>query len=327
MKVLITGATGFLGNNVARTLLAMGHSVRAYVRPRADTTPIGDLNVEIAHGELGEINALSDAIKGVDVVVHAAASIHIGRTQLETQRRVNVDGTANVARASRMANVRMLHISSVDALGLGFRGQPADEDTPREGMPYCGYVVTKREAEDVVRREMAAGLDAVIVNPGFMLGPWDWKPSSGKMIIEVVRSRPLFAASGGCSVCDVRDVAQGIVTAIQQAKPGSQYILAGQNILYIELWSRFCDLAGVRRPKIRVGPLVRIVAGRFGDLWGICTGHEPNINSAAAAMSACLHYYSSAKAQRDLGYSVRPLESTLRDSWDWLTERGLLVRN
>ena len=150
-------------------------------------------------------------------MIHAAAFVHIGWTQLEMCRAINTVGTANVAASSRRAGARMVHVSSVDAMGLR-RGQPADEQTPVAGGVLCPYVVTKREAEQAIGVEIGRGLEAVIVNPAYMLGPWDWKPSSGRMLLEVARNRGLVAPLGTNNYCDVRDVAAGILTAADRAR-------------------------------------------------------------------------------------------------------------
>ena len=135
-------------------------------------------------------------MQGVDWVIHAAAYVHIGWTGLELARAINVGGTATVAACARRSGVRLVHVSSVDALGLPPDGSPSDEDTPAGGGVPCPYVITKRDAEQAVLAEVAAGLDARIVNPAYMIGPWDWKPSSGRMLLEVARNRALFAPLG-----------------------------------------------------------------------------------------------------------------------------------
>ena len=152
--------------------------------------------------------------------VHAAAYVHIGWTGLDLSRAINVAGTAHVAASARRAGARLVHVSSVDAIGLLPHGQPSDEETPVAGGVLCPYVVTKREAEQAVLAEVAQGLDATIVNPAYMIGPWDWKPSSGRMLLEVSRNRGLVAPLGTNNFCDVRDVAQGILTAADRGATG-----------------------------------------------------------------------------------------------------------
>jgi dihydroflavonol-4-reductase len=171
---------------------------------------------------------------------------------------------------------------------------------------------------------MAQGLQAVIVNPGFMLGPWDWKPSSGRMLLALARGWMPGAPGGGMSACDVRDVADGILAAAEQASPGRRYILAGENITYLAAWQLFAKVIGRAGPYFRYGPLVRWIAGSSGDLVARWSGREPEVNSALVRMSQMLHYYSSDRARRELGYATRPLVDTVNDAWQWFQQYDYL---
>jgi dihydroflavonol-4-reductase len=280
------------------------------------------LEVEVVTGDVCDAESVRRAMAGISRVVHSAAQVHIGWTGLESQRAINVEGTRNVATAARVANAKMVHVSSVDALGVGSPDLPADEESPREGKVPCSYVITKRESEQVFLDEVGRGLEGVVVNPGFMFGPWDWKPSSGRMLLEVARRFTPFAPKGGGSVCDVRDVAAGILAALERGAAGRNYILGGENLSYLDLWKRISSATGGSAPICRAGPLMRIIAGRGGDLVGKITGREPVVNSAAVGMSDLYHYYSSARAQEELGYVVRPLEESIADAWRWFQAEG-----
>ena len=322
MTTLITGATGLLGNNVARSLLAEGEAVRVLVRPQTTLESLEGLNVEILRGELEDLAAVQQACRGVRCVIHSAAWVGIGWSQKSIAERANVLGTRNICRAIGDQETRLLHVSTVDTLPAASEPtKPVDEQG--EGMKVpCTYVTTKREAEQVVREEMSSGLDAVILHPGFMLGPWDWKPSSGRMLLEVVRRFTPVAPAGGCSACDVRDVTAGVLSA-REAKRGARYILAGHNVSYQELWSQFCDVVGQgSKPWMRAGPLLRVTGGACGDLLYRITGREPDLNSAAVRMSSLYNYYDSGHAERDLKYRIRPLEESIRSAWDWFVEYG-----
>jgi dihydroflavonol-4-reductase len=131
-----------------------------------------------------------------------------------------------------------------------------------------------------------------------------------------------MAPTGGCSVCDVRDVAHGILAALERAPTGRAYVLAGHNLTYLKLWQLFADIAGGSRPFCRTGPLIRIVVGRTGDLWGWLTGREPDVNSAAVKLSDCFHYFDSTRAQQELEYNIRPVEESVRDAWQWFRDHG-----
>lgn len=318
--VLVTGATGLVGNNVTRLLVAQGVPVRVLMRDPRAARPFEGLPVEVANGDVTDSATLHAAMKGVWGVVHAAGCVLLGWRNAELHDAVNHWGTQHVAEAARRVGARMVYVSTINTLGVGTRDQPADEELVAGPNVPCPYVVSKQAAERCVREQIELGLDASIVHPGLMFGPWDWKPSSGRMLIEVVKRFTPFAPAGGISVCDVRDVAQGIVAALSTAPAGRAFVLAGHNLTYLKLWQHFADIAGGSRPLCRSGPLMRILAGRVGDVWGRMTGSEPDVNSAAVKLSDQFHYFSSARAQRELGYQIRPLDESIGDAWRWFRE-------
>jgi dihydroflavonol-4-reductase len=322
MTTLITGATGFVGNNVARLLVGRGEAVRVLVRPQTDLRPFADLAVETVRGDICSADEVEQAMAGVQRVVHCAAYVHIGWSKLQQQRAVNVEGTRHVAEAALRHGARMVHVSSIDVLNLHSSDGPADENTPNSGEVPCPYVVTKREAERVVLDYVAQGLDAVIVNPGFMLGPWDWKPSSGKMLLKIATGWALLAPPGSNSYCDVRDVAAGIVAALEKGRTGERYILAGKTLTYRQALAIIAPITG-RRPPFRtaIKPTIRMI-GHAGDLLAWATGRETDVNSAATEMSLLPKNYSSARAAAELGYRTRDVEESAADAWAWLKQYG-----
>ena len=320
MLYLVTGATGLVGNNVVRLLLARGERVRVLTRATSDSRPLADLDVEKALGDIRDVESVERAVQGADRVIHAAAFVHIGWTNLEMSRAINVAGTANVAASSRRAGARMVHVSSVDAMGLVPGGQPADEQTPVAGGVLCPYVVTKREAEQAIGVEIGRGLDAVIVNPAYMLGPWDWKPSSGRMLLEVARNRGLVAPLGTNNYCDVRDVAAGILTSADRGATGRRYILGGERLSYFQAWRIFAKVTHAVPPLLPAGPLVRRLAGAAGDAWTRLTGREGDVNSAATMIAAQARNFVSTRAERELDYHPRPLVEAAEAAWQWFRE-------
>jgi dihydroflavonol-4-reductase len=327
MSFLVTGATGLLGNNIVRLLLARGAAVRVLARQSSDPRPLEGLPIEIAQGDVRDADSVRRACQGISTVIHSAAFVHIGWTRRAEAEAINVGGTENVARAVRDAAARLVHISSIDALAIGSRAAPADEETPLNASVPCPYVDTKRAAEVVVQQLVADGLQAVIVNPGYMIGPWDWKPSSGRMLLQVARGWAFVAPPGVNSFCDPRDVADAILTAAERGAVGRRYALAGENLTYFEAWRIFARVAGARAPWFTPpGPLTMYVAGRFGDLKTKLTGREGDINSAGVALARMPRYYSSARAERELGYRRRNLEESARDAWAWFQEHGYVRR-
>ncbi len=321
MRYLVTGATGFLGNNVVRQLLAAGHNTRVLARPTIDPRPLASLNVELAAGDVRDASAVREACQGTDVVIHAAGHVHIGWRQADMHQAINIEGTRHVAAAARAAGARLVHVSTVNALGLGRLEEPADEETALPGIVPVPYVTTKRAAEQVVLDEVDRGLWAAIVHPATMFGPWDWKPSSGRMLLEVTQ-RSLFAPVGSASFCDARDVAAATLTAADRGQSGRRYILAGHNLSYREVWRQIAALVGKPGPKLPMGPIFRAIGGPLCDLKTLLTGVEGAANSAALAMGRQAHCFVSARAQRELNYQIRPFDETLRDAWKWFVEHG-----
>lgn len=322
MVTLVTGATGLVGNNVARLLVSRGQRVRVLAREAADPRPLAELDLEIARGDVRDRAAVERAIRGASAVVHAAASVHIGWTGLDAARATNVEGTRNVAEAALAEGIPLVHVSSIDALGISSRKSVTVEDTPPTGGVLCPYVVTKREAEQVVLDCVSRGLRGAIVNPGFMIGPYDWKPSSGRMLLHVARGWALFAPLGANSYCDVRDVAAGTLSALDRGQPGRRYILAGETLSYFRAWRIFAQVTGATPPLFPAGPLARIGAGICGDLITRITGRERDLNSASASMGAQWRQVSSARAEVELGYKSRPLDEAAADAWTWFQANG-----
>jgi dihydroflavonol-4-reductase len=207
-------------------------------------------------------------------------------------------------------------------LAAAVEGQLVCENEAEPPKPLSVYVASKREAEVVFREQVARGLDGLIVNPGFMIGPWDWRPSSGRMLITVARSFTPFAPSGGCSVVDVRDVACGILSACFHGRCGENYILAGENVTYFDLWRRMAEISGGRPPWYLIPPRINWLAGKIGDLKTAITGKESIVNSAATQMGALKHWYCSQKAIDQLGYRIGPVDDALADAWDWFRAYG-----
>jgi dihydroflavonol-4-reductase len=326
MTFLVTGATGLLGNNIVRDLLAQGEQVRVLTRELRTTRPLDGLAIERRQGDIRHPRTIDDALEGIQTVIHSAGHVHIGWSQADLHQAVNVEGTRNLALAAQKVQARLVYVSSVNALGLGARDFEADEDSARSGITPCPYVTSKRAAEDLVQEQVSGGLDAVIVNPGFMLGPWDWRPSSGRMMLEVATRFAPLAPAGSFNVCDVRDVSAGTIAAARRGLAGRKYILGGHNLSYFELWKKMAYLAGKRGPLMPAGPLQRIVGGSLGDLWYRLTGNEPDLNSAGVGMSSQHHRFKSDRAIRELEYKIRPLEQTLQDAWNWFVEYGYVKR-
>ncbi len=322
MRILVTGATGLVGNNCVRLLVEQGQEVHVLVRPQHDERPLEGLPVRRHHADLREHARLPQAIPEVEGIIHAAADTQIGRQPRPLQYEVNVAATRAIAGVALERGCKLVFVSSVDALPAASPGREVNEESEGEAKFPCGYVTTKRAAETDLQKLIANGLRAVIVNPGFMLGPWDWKPSSGRMLLRVGTGFTPFAPTGGFSVCDVRDVAAAIIKAVTEETPHQRYILAGENMRYLEAWRLFAQAAGGHGPLCPAGPMMRIIAGHWGDLCARMAGQEGDVNSAAIGMSELYHYYDSSRAERELGYRIRPVQESIADAWEWFCQFG-----
>jgi dihydroflavonol-4-reductase len=219
----------------------------------------------------------------------------------------------------------MVHVSSVDALGYGTREHPATEEAPPDASIAVPYVVTKREAELAVLEQAARGLDVVIVNPVFVLGPWDWKPSSGRLLLEIARGAGRLAPPGGNDFAHAEDVARGIVRAAERGRRGERYILGGDALSYREAFAAFAELTGGARPIATVPEVLVKSAGWGGTAIGWLTGREPPLNAASASLGCLPHHFDDAKARRELGYRSRAARDAAGDAWGWLLEQGYVT--
>ena len=221
---------------------------------------------------------------------------------------------------ARRAGARLVHVSTIDALGLVPYGLISDEETPIAGGVPCTYVVTKREAEQAVLAEVARGLAATIVNPAFVIGPWDWTPSSGRMLLVVAHNRGVMASRGTTVFCDARDVAQGILAAADRGAVGRRYILGGQRLTYVEAFRIFAKVTHSVPPLLPAGPRVCRFLGACGDLWTRLTGSEPDLNSATMATACQFRNFATIRAERELDYHSRPLVEAAEAAWHWFRE-------
>ena len=322
MRILLTGATGFLGNNIARALVEQGHSIVVTLRHSSNRRTLDGIPHEPVNLDFESPEDLSIAFKNIDAVIHSAALIQIGWSKLALSRKINVEATTRIAEAARRRNIRMVHISTIDALGMTTESELGTETHLNPPKPGNSYVISKREAETAIILEVANGLDAVIVNPGFMVGPNDWRPSSGEIMLTLKNQFMPFAPAGGCCVADVRDVADGVISALKHGNTGERYILGGINMSYVDLFQQMATAMQCRSPKLKLPNWLASVVGKSGDLIGKIRGTEPSINSASTEMGQLFHYCDSEKAKRELGYQIGSVQDGLQDAWDWFQVKG-----
>ncbi|HHI78570.1 MAG TPA: NAD-dependent epimerase/dehydratase family protein, partial [Planctomycetes bacterium] len=265
----LTGATGFVGSNLARLLTDQGEELRCLVRPGNPATNLLGVPFERIEGSLEDEDILRQAMEGVDVVIHAAALVSFDRRDAALLHEVNTLGTARVARLAREQGVsRLVHISSVSAVGYSARPEVLDETTPYNfaplRIPYCD---TKRAAEEAVLTEVQKGLDAVIVNPASILGPGDRRKTEGSLLSAVAQRKIPFLPPGGVNMVDIRDVLSGILLALEHGNTGERYILGGENLSGPDLIRRIARIAQVAPPKHRLPRPLAQTYSLLASLW------------------------------------------------------------
>lgn len=332
MTTLVTGGTGLVGLNVVRMLAARGERVRLLVRPaKKPRLGLADLAVEQAPGDVTDEASVRAAMRGVKRVYHIAALTYQGpwksvRRQLEA---VNVRGTEIVARAALEANVeRLVYTSSTVAVAGGLPEAPATEESVWDLDGLAPYYDTKREAELVMLSFVKQGLPAVVVNPGYMLGPWDVKPTSGTMLIEAAKQPygiPLYPTGGGNSFTDVEDVARGHLLAMERGRVGERYVLAGHNLRYRDFFTLVNRSLGKPPPRLAFPRGLSAVLGPLFDGIGYFIPERmDNYNSSVMRSGHVGLCASSAKAVDELGYAISPLEGAIEKALAWFREYGYL---
>ena len=322
MTTLVTGATGFVGAAVARHLLAAGRRVRVLTRRDNDRRNLDGLAVEIAEGDLTDRPSLEAALFGCEALYHVAADYRIWVPDPDTIYRVNVEGTRQLMEAAQAAGVaRIVYTSSVATLGLHKDGTPADEDTPVALADMVGhYKRSKFLAEAEVSRLVAEkGLPAVIVNPSTPVGPGDIKPTpTGRMIDDAAAGRMPAYVDTGLNIVHVDDVAAGHLLAFDKGTPGERYILGGDDLSLKDILTEIARLTGRAPPAISLPHgLIMPIAHIAEAVARLTGGKDPMVTVDGVRMARKKMFFSSAKAERVLGYRHRPAAEALAAAVAW----------
>jgi dihydroflavonol-4-reductase len=326
MKILVTGGTGFVGAAVVRRLLAAGHSVRALIRSTSDKRNVLDLPLELAEGSLEDEASLIRAVKGCQGLFHVAADYRIWVPQPKTMYQVNVVGTGMLMDAALKEGVeRIVYTSSVATLGYAGDKTPANEDTPVTEADMIGpYKHSKFVAEKLVHEMIAEKkLPAVIVNPSTPIGPRDLRPTpTGRIVVDAVRGRIPAYVDTGLNVVHVDDVAEGHLLAFEKGKVGERYVLGGQNLDLAELLRLIAETAGLKPPTVKLPRKALFPLAHVMEFVAGFTGQDPLLTVDGLKMAEKKMFFSSGKAERDLGYMHRPAQAAVMDAYNWFRRHG-----
>jgi dihydroflavonol-4-reductase len=327
-RVVITGASGFIGSAVARAAHAKGARVVALVEPGADCRNLDSLGAERVTADVRDAAAVRDACAGARFVFHLAAIYRFWARDPRIFYDVNVGGTLNVLSAVQAAGCeRLVYTSSVAVLGLGGTkdGQPADETCYADIAHLFGsYKRTKYVAEHEVLRACAQGLDVVLALPTLPLGPGDVGPTpTGKIVLDFLNGKMPAVAETDMNVVHVDDLALGHIAALERGRTGRGYILGGENMPMRSILQTLADCSGLPMPRLQIPHGLVLTAGVASTLiQAQLLRREPRVPLEAARMSTTRMIFNDARARAEIGYTSRPPREAIRDSARWFVENG-----
>jgi dihydroflavonol-4-reductase len=319
MRILVTGADGFLGSNLVRLLLKRGYKVSVLLHPGYTSGNLDGLALERHPGDILDRSSIMLAMAGCDAVIHAAAMTEVWPARNEQIRRVNVEGTQNIIEAVLVAGIpRMVYVGSCSSV-----------DLPTYPNPGFGldYIDSKRAAlQSVLNAVATKKLPAVVVLPTFMVGSYCSPLNAGKMIWAVATNRLKFYTHGGRNFVHVKDVAVAIANALTVGKIGKSYIAGNENLSYNAFFTLVAKVVDQPTPRYKVPDWLVISLGRLGDLTGRVLHRAPLISYPVARIACIDQYVDCQEALRDLQIPSTPIETAVRDCYDYFMEKGILPR-
>jgi dihydroflavonol-4-reductase len=324
MLAVVTGASGHLGANMVRALIDRKWQVRALVHN--DTRALDGLDIEFVSGDVIDEKSLREAITGADVVFHLAGRISIVSWDRKEVEAVNITGVKNVVEACKSTGVkRLIHTSSFHAHQQEPLDEPLDESRPLHEGTYPPYDHSKAEGERIVRAAIEQGPDAVIINPGGMLGPNDFKPSHfGSTLLSIAKGKLPALVDAGLSWVDNRDVAEGMIKACEQAEPGAKYILSGHWVTLKYIAEQVAKITGVNPPRMVLPMWLAKASAPLSMLLDQVRGQRPLLTPISLRELESNPLLSHEKASRELGYQPRPIEQALADTVGWFRSHDFL---
>lgn len=319
-KILVTGASGFLGSNLVRKLTSEGYSVRILRRASSSLDALSGCEFEEVIGDITNPASVTQAVRGCKIVFHSAAIIQYWDHKNSEQSAVNVEGTRYVVEACLQLGVtRLIHVSSVVAIGYDPAGGVADEKTEYNMRSLrMNYADSKYAAEQIVLDGVEAGLDAVIVNPATIYGPGDYRRAA-----YVRGMANFFTARGGMAVVDVDDVVDGCLRAWKRGKKGERYILSSENLSFKEIGKELAQHMGHKGPRFVVPSwLVRFAAWLLTPL-GLIVGDKWSLTPTMARAAHVRFAYNNEKAEQELGMKFIPFPKAAKRTVEWMREQGL----
>ena len=315
--VLVTGATGFLGSEVCRQLILAGkNSIRCTKRASSVVPEIllpFQSKIDWVEADLLEIDTLNEALQGVTQVYHCAALVSFDPSLKKKLIQNNVEGTANLVNFCVEKGIRLLHVSSIAAVGEGKAGELINENHHLEESPKDNaYAMSKYESEMEVWRGMAEGLDAVIVNPSLIIGKNAGTASTGQ-IFETVHQGLKFYTSGSCGLVDVEDVAKTMILLMESKISNERFIINAENWSYKSLFEETTHYFGIKPPAFEAKPWMLELAWRASALGTLFTGKKMGVDKISAQSASRIQDYDNCKVKEAIGFEFKPVKETIKE--------------
>jgi dihydroflavonol-4-reductase len=326
MNVLVTGGTGFIGASLSAALARRGYQVRVLRRSSSSVEALAELPIEYVVGDLLDPETVARAVDGCDVVFHVAALVSYWRSKPDAIYRTNVEGTRLVMEAClRAGTTRVVHTSSVSAIGIPRQGAVGAEETPfdRRSAGFA-YADSKRRAEEEVQRTIAKGLQGVIVNPATVIGAGDYRMAAGSVLVLAARGAMLALPPGGLCLVDLEAVVQGHIAAAEHGRVGERYILGGENLSIRQAAATVAEVVGRPAPRLVVPHWLLEPIALAVDAVNCVRRSPATVSGEQIRLSGLNHFYDSGKAVRELGYPLMPFRGAVEKAFHWYREHGHL---
>ncbi|MCF6353265.1 MAG: NAD-dependent epimerase/dehydratase family protein [Cyclobacteriaceae bacterium] len=327
IKVLVTGADGFLGNNIVRELLNRKIKVRAFVQKNSPIQTLDELSIEKIEGDILNLSEVEEAAKACDYIIHAAANTSIWPQRSEISWKVNYNGTLNVINAALKAKVnRVVAIGTATSFGYGTLAHPGNENSPFKSAKYgLDYIDSKRAAQQAILKSVEEdGLNAVILNPTFMLGPYDTKPSSGALLIALYKGEIPGYTNGGKNFVYVKDVAVAACNALEKGRKGECYLMANENLSYKAFNKLVAEELNIEAPKLKIPNVFILLYGLISQTVSKLTKKPPKVSYAVAQLSLITNYFTAAKAVNELDMPQTSIKIAINKAFDWFKKNGYM---
>lgn len=328
MRVIVTGPDGVLGSNLIRELIERDYQVSVLLLEGTTSKTLDGLDINKFYGNILDKDSLNAAFSGHDVVIHCAASTSIYPARDPFINKVNIEGTENVIQAIKDNNVkRLVYVGTANSFGNGSSLDDLGDETNEYTAHKYGldYMDSKKKAQDLLLDAVKKdGLPAIVVNPTFMIGPYDSKPSSGTMVLAIYNGKVPGYTRGGKNYIAAKDAAVAIANGITMGRIGECYILGNENLSYKDAFEKIAQSIGGKAPKLGMSNFIMRAYGSINSFLAKMFRYKPAVTKELAAISCDNFYYSADKARKELQLPSTPMEVAFKECFEWYTDNGYL---